>query len=184
MGVFLPNFNKMLKDQIRNIVSGSIDDVVDNLKEWKASLQEAKGISYEVEKETKNIVSYLQNYLNRSHVDYSKDKFQIKQLETKHEVFGEKVNFKITFYLFKNNDIYVQNEGNARTLYKYVPSSKTVYISVYVIGKKIVKNTFNSKIAHEIRHALQYKKTGKHNMRGKISLKGCRAYSFKFKKTK
>lgn len=154
---------KLLREKIRNLISENVDELIEDMKQWNASLEEAKGVSYEVENEVKNIVYDLQNYVNSFNIDYSKNNFQIKHLEVIHEVFGVKINFKINFYFFKNNDVYVQNEGNTTRLYKYVPSSKTVYISVYVIGKRIVKNTFNSKIAHEIRHAHQYKKTGKNN---------------------
>lgn len=152
-----------LKEKIRSLVNEGISEISEDIKEWNITLEEAKGVSYEVENEVKKIVSELQIYVNNIPIDYTKNNFQTKRIETEKKVFGLNINFKITFYFFKNNDVYVQNQEYTKALYKYIPSSQTVYISIYVIGNKIVRNTFNSKIAHEIRHTNQYKKTSKSN---------------------
>ena len=152
-----------LKEKIRRLVNEGITEISEDIKEWNITLEEAKGVSYEVENEVKKIVSELQIYVNNIPIDYTKNNFQTQRIETEKKVFGLDINFKITFYFFKNNDVYVQNQEYTKALYKYIPSSQTVYIFIYVIGNKIVRNTFNSKIAHEIRHTKQYKKTGKNN---------------------
>ena len=97
-----------LKEKIRKLVNEG--EISEDIKEWNITLEEAKGVSYEVENEVKKIVSELQIYVNNIPIDYTKNNFQIKRIETEKKVFGLDINFKITFYFFKNNDVYVQNQ--------------------------------------------------------------------------
>ena len=52
------NYNQAkLKEKIRRLVNEGISEISEDIKEWNITLEEAKGVSYEVENEVKKIES-------------------------------------------------------------------------------------------------------------------------------
>lgn len=149
-----------MKITIKEFIKRELPTLIDDVIELNQAIEEAKGISSEVEEVVKELNDFFQEEIDNTPKNYLKNDFWEKNFSYTAEVFGKDVNFNVKVYYFKNINSYNNNRDKTNYLYKYVPSSNTVYISIYVIGDKIIKNTFNSKLAHEIKHYHQYIKTG------------------------
>lgn len=62
-------------------------------------------------------------------------------------------------YFFRDYASLRKNYSIIKELYRYVSEKREIIITVVVVNREIVTNTFSTKLAHEIRHALQYHKT-------------------------
>lgn len=136
---------------------------------WESALMEERGISREVEREVHGVVRSIGEYVKTVPVDYSGEGFFHRDERMETTVFGEDVKFEIKFYFFRDYRTYLRYQSHIRYIYQYIRQRNTVMMTVVVINRDIITNTFNGKIAHEIRHALQYVKINK----GKINKPSC-----------
>ena len=84
-----------------------------------------------------------------------------KKYESIHRIIWNNITDKSMIYFFDGLSSYLKLRKHISYSYKFVNETKTLYITVITINRNIVINTFTPKLAHEIRHALQYKKTGR-----------------------
>lgn len=151
------------KDLVREAVVKDLTDRIDEIREWERAVDEARGVSGEVENATNKIVRYIRYQVGQMSIDYSKKKYYKKQIEFGWKLFGSIVKFCVTVHYFKNNDVLANELPNIKQQYEYKPKDNTVYITVLVGGKSYLATNFDSKIAHEIRHVMQYRKEWEHD---------------------
>lgn len=109
---------------------------------WEDALREERGVSMEVEQEISSVMKAINDYVKTVSVDYSGEGFYPDKGDMDITIFGESVRFEIMFY-------------------QYIRQRNTVMMTVVVTNRDIVTKTFNGKITHEVRHALQYSKINK-----------------------
>lgn len=128
---------------------------------WEDALREERGVSMEVEQEISSVMKAINDYVKTVPVDYSGEGFYPDKGDMDITIFGESVRFEIMFYFFRDYRAYLRHQSHIRYIYQYIRQRNTVMMTVVVINRDIVTNTFNGKIAHEVRHALQYSKINK-----------------------
>ena len=131
--------------------------------ELNEAIDEALGVSQEVENATNEVKTYLEDYIKT--IPYSErykyEGMNIKTLDITRRIFNQDVNFKISIFFFQDWSTLRKNRNLNINQYSYVNRTKTLYLSIVVVGDEIILSTFSPKIAHELRHALQYEKTSK-----------------------
>ena len=129
--------------------------------ELNEAIDEALGISHEVEDATKGVKDYVESYIKT--IPYSErykyEGMNVISLDISRKLFGQEINFKISIFFFQDWSILRKNRNLNMNQFSYVDRTKTIYLSIVVVGDEILLNTFSTKIAHELRHALQYRKT-------------------------
>lgn len=136
------------------------------LSEEKAlneAIDEAMGISAEVEKEAERFVNAIQTKLREICPCYNRAGGYMTTVDFTDRLFEDKVNIKVRAYFFRDEHTYLYNlkKSMVNYIYSYIHSSNTIYLTTVVVGSDFIPGTLHSKVAHEIRHALQYKKSKK-----------------------
>lgn len=134
------------------------------LSEEKAlneAIDEAMGISAEVEKESERIVDAIQTKLRGIYPCYNRAGVYLTTVALTDRLFDDKVTIKVRAYFFRDEHCYLYNlkKSMVNYIYSYVHSSSTIYLTAVVVGGDFVPGALRPKVAHEIRHVLQYKKT-------------------------
>lgn len=126
-------------------------------------IDEAMGISAEVEKESERIVDIIQTKLRGISPCYNRAGGYLTTVNFTDRLFDDKVTIKVRAYFFRDEHCYLYNlkKSMVNYIYSYVHSSSTIYLTTVVVGGDFIPGTLPSKVAHEIRHALQYKKSKK-----------------------
>lgn len=127
--------------------------------ELNDSINEALGISNEVEKEVEKIGDIIIKYVKNLPISYRYNDFYPQTKDIKSVLFGEEMIFKLQMYFFKDIETYFRNKDIIQYFFQYSNDTKTVFITIVVINKDVVFNSLTTKLAHEIRHTLQYNKT-------------------------
>lgn len=122
-------------------------------------INEERGISKEVQNEANEIYSEIDEFISNINFDYSNNKFFTLNYEFDISIFNEVIKTKIILRCFYNYNIYLQLHKKIEDYYYYNNKTKTLCLSIHIIGNKPLHFTFPTKLAHEIRHNLQYKKT-------------------------
>ena len=130
-------------------------------KELNEAVNEELGISKDVENAVKSVSEIIKDYIEKYPVDYSKNDFFFEDATLPISLFGENMKLFLKIYFFKDYNSWRKNYGIIRELYQYVNGKKEIIITIVVVNRDIISNTFSTKLAHKIRHALQYNKTKK-----------------------
>ena len=128
-------------------------------RELDEAINEELGISQEVEDAVTNVSKVVNDYVNDYLINYRKNDFFFDDVTLPISLFGENMRLLLKMYFFRDYTSLRKNHNIIRELYQYINGKKEIIITIVIVNRSIVSNTFSTKLAHEIRHALQYNKT-------------------------
>lgn len=134
---------------------------IDDSDELNEAITEEMGISREVEDTVDRVSDNIEEYIKTVPLSFSSTHMLARKYATVESIFGNEININTMIYFFDSMSSYLKLRRNISYSYKFTNESKTLYITVVAINRNVIVNTLTPKLAHEIRHALQYKKTNR-----------------------
>ena len=125
------------------------------------SILEERGISRQIQNDAKDFIDYIQNYISENEIEYNQYGFMEKYDEFESEVNDNPIYISLHEYFFKDSETYKKYKHIINYFYQYNNHSKTVYLTIIAIDKKLLPTTFITKMVHELMHRLQYDKSEK-----------------------
>lgn len=124
-------------------------------------LNEERGISKEVQNAVSGINNDLYDYYQSSiepNINYDTNLYYNTIDEFDISLFNKKYTLRINWLFYKDKKIYNKYRNAENELYYFNNNEKLIEISIIIINKNIVLNTFTTKLAHEIKHSFQCQK--------------------------
>lgn len=109
-----------------------------------------------VDREVRRVNGIIAEHIPYEEIDYptKSNRHFSRKISFRDTLFGVDVEYNVTVYCYKNNDIYVNRVGYDK--YRcYLNSGLRVFnVTVSVIGKEMFLSSFTKDVAHEIKHGM------------------------------
>lgn len=133
-------------NEFRNLVREIVLEMVD----------EAKGVSSEVEEEARAFTRDLMEIIDEMKYDYNTNPHgrNVEYLDC--NLFGLDITIKLIVHFCENEKIFHEQCKGRVGEYRYDNGKRLLTITVYKVGDTVVNNTMETKLSHEFRHVQQY----------------------------
>lgn len=130
-------------------------------KRFLDSLLEERSVSREAQSEANELGECMEEIVDSIEPQYNDQGIAVVDGTNDTELFGKDIRICFKIYLFRDFEAYKKQRRIINYFYKYFNQSKTIHLTIVVIAGKVMYDTNQTKLAHEILHALQYEKSGK-----------------------
>ena len=138
------------------------------INEYKNFLFEERGISSEVQDESKHLSNLICDVIETFDVKYDENGVSELTEEYDYNVFNNDIILNVKYIFFIDRDSYLKNYKFIDSKYGYYNNDNKLYITVIIINGFVVVNTLITKIAHELKHVYQYIKTKRNRLNKSI----------------